>query len=73
VGVVLEDQLFQEQESPLVVDLLSNLHARLPCVFSGQSGTLRALSSLNDQGQNKGLLENGSGKDLLLDDDLEPG
>lgn len=30
--VILKDQLFQEQESPFVIDLLSNLNLTLPQV-----------------------------------------
>ena len=71
VRVVLEDQLFQEQERPLVVDLLPDLHACLPRVFGGEPCTLRTLSTLHDQREDKGLLEDRTGEDLFLNDDLE--
>jgi len=33
VSVVLQDQLLQPQESPLMRDLLPDLHTSLPCVL----------------------------------------
>lgn len=32
LGIILKNQLFQEQESPFVIDLLSNLNLTLPQV-----------------------------------------
>lgn len=67
VSVVLQDQLFEEQERPLVVDLLSHLHTGLPCILRSQPGTIGTLSTVNDQEQDKRLLQDGVGQDFLLD------
>lgn len=71
VGVVLEDELLEEQEGALVGDLLADLNASLPGVLGGETSTGGALTGLDDEGQDKGLLENGVGENLLLDRDLE--
>lgn len=71
MSVVLKDQLLEEQESPLVVDLLPDLHTGFPRVLRGQSGTLRTLSTLYDKGQDESLLKDCSRKDFLLNDDLQ--
>lgn len=68
---MFQDQLLQKQEGSLVVDLLPDLNARLPRVLGGKPGTLRTLGTLDDEREDKGLLEDGSGEDLLLNDDLE--
>lgn len=71
VSVVLQDQLFQEQEGPLVVDLLSDLHTSLPRVLGSEPSTLGTLRTLYDQHEDKCLLEDCAREDLLLDDDFE--
>ena len=71
VRVVLQDQLLQPQERPLVRDLLPNLHTCLPGVLRRQSGTSRTLSSVHDERKLKRLLQDRVRQDLLLDRDLE--
>lgn len=64
VGVVLEDELLEVEERPLVVDLLANLHERAPGVLGGETSALGALSSLDDVLDFEDLLEDGGGEDL---------
>lgn len=44
VGSVLDDELFEVQESPLVRDLLPDLDDCLPCVFRGELRTVGTLA-----------------------------
>lgn len=71
MGVVLQNQLFEEQERPLVVDFLSDLHTGLPSVLCSQPGTIRALSTMDDEEQDERLLQDGVGEDFLLDRNLD--
>lgn len=71
VGVVLKDELLEEQEGTLVGDLLTDLNAGLPGVLGGETGTGRALAGLDDKRKDEGLLEDSVGENLLLDRDLE--
>lgn len=64
---VLQDELFQEQESPLMRDLLANLDERLPGVLRCELRTVRALTILDQILNLKHLLEYCGGEDLLLD------
>lgn len=65
--IVLQDQLLQPQERPLVRDLLSDLYARLPSVLRCQLGTTWALTGVDDQSQDERLLKDSVCQDLLLD------
>lgn len=71
MSIVLQDELFEVQECPLVVDFLSDLNTRFPCVLRGESSTLGTLGTLNDEREDKSLLQDGTGKNLFLNDDLE--
>jgi len=71
VSIVLQNQLLEEQESPLVVYLLPDLHTGLPGVLRGQSGTLRTLGTLYDKSQDESLLQHRSRQDFLLNDNLQ--
>ena len=68
MGVMSQNQLFQEQERPLVVDLLSNLNRSLPHVLRGESSAVGALSVGNDVLDLEDLLEDGRGEDLQTSD-----
>jgi hypothetical protein len=56
VSIVLQDQLLQPQECPLVRNLLPDLHTSLPCVLCCQLRTCRTLSSVNNKGEDECLL-----------------
>lgn len=71
VRIMLEDQLFQPQERPLVRHLLPNLHARLPCILRRQSCTARALSCVHHQCQFECLLKDGICQNFFLDSDFQ--
>jgi hypothetical protein len=71
VGVMLQDQLLQPQERPLVRNLLPNLHTSLPSVLCRQSRTCRALSSVDNKRQDECLLQDSVGQNLFLDGDLD--
>lgn len=64
VGVVLEDELLEVQESTLVVDLLANLDEGAPGVLGGETSALRALGSLNDVLDLEDLLKDSGREDL---------
>lgn len=64
VGVVLEDELLEIQERPLVVDLLADLDERTPRVLGGETSALGTLSSLNEVLDFEDLLEDGGGEHL---------
>lgn len=64
VGVVLEDELLEVQESTLVVDLLSDLDECSPGVLGGETGALGALGSLDDVLDLEDLLQDGRREDL---------
>lgn len=72
VGVVLEDELFEIQESTLVVDLLSNLHECSPSVLRRQSSTFRTLRSGDGVFNLEDLLQNCRGEDLFLNRQFYP-
>jgi hypothetical protein len=71
VSIVLQDQLLQPQECPFVRDLLPDLHTRFPSVLCRQSRTRRALASVDDEGEDECLLQNGIGQDFFLNRDLD--
>lgn len=64
---VLQDQLLQEQERPLVWDLLPDLHQCLPCVLRRQLRAIRTLTVLYEVLDLEDLLENGGRQDFFLD------
>jgi hypothetical protein len=68
---MLQDQLLQPQESPLVRDLLPNLHTSLPSVLCRQSCTRGTLSSVNNECQDESLLQYRVGQNFLLNGDLD--
>lgn len=59
VGIVLQNQLLEVQERPLVVDLLANLNQRAPGVLGGEPSAFRALRTLNDVFDFEYLLQDG--------------
>ena len=63
---VLEDELLEEQERPLVRNLLPDLHESLPGVLRGQLRAVGALAVLNKELDLKDLLQDRRGQDLLL-------
>lgn len=65
VSVVLKDELLEEEEGPLVVDLLSNLNRRLPHVLGRQTSAVRALSVRDDVLNLEDLLQNRRREDLV--------
>jgi hypothetical protein len=64
---MLEDQLLEVKERPLVVDFLSDLNHRSPGVLRRQSGALGALRTGDDVLDFEDLLQNGGGEDLRAD------
>lgn len=64
VGVVLEDELLEVQESTLVVDLLANLNEGAPGVLGGETSALGALRSLDHVLDLEDLLKDGGREDL---------
>jgi hypothetical protein len=64
VGVMTKDQLLEEEEGPLVVDLLTDLDGRLPHVLGGKSSAVWALTVGDDVLDLEDLLEDGIGEDL---------
>jgi hypothetical protein len=56
VGIMLQDQLLQPQERPLVRNLLPDLHTSFPGVLRCQFRTCRTLSSVNNKGEDECLL-----------------
>ena len=71
MSIVFQDELFQPQESPLVRDLLSDLHRRLPCVLRCETCTRWTLTGVDDEHELESLLQDGIGKNLLLDGDFD--
>lgn len=71
MGVMLQNQLLQPQESPLVSDLLSDLHTRFPCILGCQFCTCGTLTSVDHEGEDECLLENRVGENFLLDSDFD--
>jgi hypothetical protein len=71
MGIMFQDQLLQQQECPLMRNLLSNLHHRLPSVLRRQLGTRRTLTCMHYEGEDESLLEDGMGEDFFLDGDFQ--
>jgi hypothetical protein len=71
VRVMLQDQLLEEQERPLVRDLLPDLDGRLPRILRGQLCTSRTLPSLHHQREDKRLLQHGIRQHLFLNRNLD--
>lgn len=69
--VVLQDQLLEVEERPLVVDSLADLHLRLPEVRRVHALTVLALQVLNDELDDERLLHLGAIQHLLLDGQLD--
>lgn len=63
--MVLEDELFEEQECPLMWHLLSYLDHRLPCVLRCKLGAVRTLAVLYDIFDLEHLLDDRRGKYLV--------
>jgi hypothetical protein len=61
---MLQDELFEVEESALVVDLLSYLDDSSPCIFRCETGAVWTLSILDDELDLKHLLQYGRSKDL---------
>ncbi len=64
---VLEDELLEEKERPLMGDLLPDLYQRFPCILGGELRAIWALAVLDEVLDLENLLEDGRSKDLLLD------
>jgi len=56
VSIMLQDQLLQPQERPLVRNLLPDLNTGLPGVLRCQFRTCRTLSSMNNEREDECLL-----------------
>ena len=65
VRVVLQNKLLEEEKSPLVIDLLPNLHARDPVMDGLQLHASFAHLIVNNVVANKALLENSSIENLI--------
>lgn len=57
---IFQDQLLEEEERPLVVDLLSYLHLRLPEMWSVDTLAIVALQILNPKINDESLLHFGA-------------
>lgn len=68
---MLQDQLFQPQEGPLMRHLLPDLHRRLPRILRRELGARRTLASVHDKDEHERLLEDRIRQDLLLNGDLD--
>mmetsp|Transcript_57492 Transcript_57492/g.136740 ORF Transcript_57492/g.136740 Transcript_57492/m.136740 type:complete len:224 (-) Transcript_57492:178-849(-) len=66
MGLVLEDQLLEEEESALVVHLLPNLNAGAPRALGSHHVAVGALEVVDHHLHHKHLLENDPREDLLL-------
>jgi hypothetical protein len=64
LDAVLEDELLEEEEGPLVRDLLSDLDDRFPRVLGGEAGTVRALGVLDQELDLEYLFEDGGSQNL---------
>jgi len=62
---MLEDELLQEQECPLVRDLLTKLYYSLPCILCGQFCTIWTLAVLHYIFHLEDLLDYRRCEDLL--------
>lgn len=69
--VVLQDELFEVQERPLVGHFLSYLDERSPSVFSGKTRAVGTLTMLDEVLDLECLLEDGVGKHLEKDSQHE--
>lgn len=67
VRVMLQNQLLQEQESPLMINLLPNLHTSPPRILRRQPRTLRALRAVHHIGDDHRLLQDGGGENFFLE------
>jgi hypothetical protein len=64
LDAVLEDELLEEEEGPLVRDLLSDLDDRFPRVLGGEAGTVQALGVLDQELDLEYLFEDGGSQNL---------
>ena len=71
VRVMLQDQLFQVEESPFVVNSLSDLHLRNPSMRRVGLFTVVALEVRHNEFNLERLLEKGARLDFFLDSQLD--
>jgi hypothetical protein len=71
VGPVLDDELLQQVERPLAVNLLANLHDARPLDFGGNHVAVFAVCALDDEFDDKALLQRHALKHVFLDRDLD--
>lgn len=71
VGIVLEDELLQEEERALVKDLLADLDTSLPVRRGERLLTLPALLGVDDEDDLETLLEEHAVLDRVLDGELD--
>lgn len=71
VRTVLEDELLQVKESPLVIHPLPDLHDRCPCVVCECRGAVIALLVPDDEGNDHCLLQDSPVPNLFLDGELK--
>lgn len=64
VGTVLQDELLQIQERPLVRHFLTDLNDRLPSILGCELGAVRALAVQNDILNLEDLLQDRGSEDL---------
>ena len=68
---MFENDLLQPQEGALVVDALTKLHGGAPHVLGLTTMAIRAEVVLNDEFNDKDLLEDGSVENFVLDCELD--
>ena len=71
VRLVLEDELLQEEKGTLVVDLLANLDDGAPRVVRSNHVAIHALEVVDDELNDKHLLQDDAGEYLLLYGELD--
>lgn len=69
---MLQNELLQVKEGPLVVDLLADLHQGVPCIFRSEFRAVGALSVYNDILNLKYLLEDCRSEDLEIASSVDP-
>lgn len=62
---VFKDKLFEEQESTLMLDFLSDLDEGFPCVFGSESCAVWALCVLDEELDLEYLFKDGGSQDLV--------
>lgn len=66
-----EDHLLEEQESPLVINFLSDLNLRVPEMWRVCFLAITTLKVLDDEIDRECLLQQRAGQDFLLDSNLD--